>query len=187
MSLLLDEVEHLDPAGAIALRVAADPTEIRRDGMLRARARVEFPGVVVSFTSESKGPLSFATDAYEQRWTGDLAGWQANVRAIALSLKALRAVDRYGVTRSGEQYAGWRQIESGPATPAGFASPDAAARWIRTTAAAAQDRPVPDSAPLPDLYRLLARRMHPDMNGGDQTAWHRLDEARRLLEGTDLW
>ena len=31
-----------------------------------------------------------------------------NLRSIALGLKALRAVDRYGVSRRGEQYAGFR-------------------------------------------------------------------------------
>lgn len=33
--------------------------------------------------------------------------WQHNVRSIALGLEALRAVDRYGITKRGEQYAGF--------------------------------------------------------------------------------
>jgi hypothetical protein len=48
--------------------------------------------------------LVFATDAYED--------WQHNVRAIALTLEALRAVDRYGTT-GGRQYAGFRQLTAG--------------------------------------------------------------------------
>lgn len=34
--------------------------------------------------------------------------WQHNVRSIALGLQSLRAVDRYGISRRGEQYAGFR-------------------------------------------------------------------------------
>jgi hypothetical protein len=39
--------------------------------------------------------------------------WQHNVRAIALGLEALRKVDRYGITRRGEQYAGWKALPAG--------------------------------------------------------------------------
>ena len=34
--------------------------------------------------------------------------WQHNLRSIALGLEALRAVDRYGISRRGQQYAGFR-------------------------------------------------------------------------------
>jgi hypothetical protein len=44
--------------------------------------------------------LVYATDACDF--------WQHNVRSIALGLAALRAVDRYGISRRGEQYAGYR-------------------------------------------------------------------------------
>lgn len=36
------------------------------------------------------------------------ARWQDNVRSIALGLQALRAVGRFGITPSGQQYAGFR-------------------------------------------------------------------------------
>lgn len=44
--------------------------------------------------------LVYATDCCEF--------WQHNVRSIALGLQALRAVDRYGISRRGEQYAGFK-------------------------------------------------------------------------------
>jgi hypothetical protein len=106
--LLLFEVDRLD-GDLIVVQVDGDPGDIRGDGMLRTRARVGFPGVRVSFRSRY-GPLTYATDAYEGMFYGDMPGWQANVRAVALSLQALRAVDRYGVTSSGEQYRGWSAI-----------------------------------------------------------------------------
>jgi hypothetical protein len=179
LKLLVAEVDLLQPTGAIAIRVDADPSDIRRDGMLRARAKVDFPGVIVSFTSAVHGPLSYATDAYEQRWYNDLASWQANVRAIALSLEALRAVDRYGVSRSGEQYVGWRAIEAAPSGT--FASADEALRWVRAQA--------PDGSPewTPrQAYLAAAKLLHPDV-GGDVAQWDRLDEARRLMQSGGMW
>lgn len=186
LDLLRREVELLDPVGAVVLRVDAAADDIRRDGLLRARARVDFPGVAVAFTSASRGPLSFASDMYEQRYYNDLPGWQANVRGIALSLGALRAVDRHGATSCGEQYVGWRQIEAPAPRSESFTSVDAAARWIRS-AAEYDAGQLAQTLPVHELYRLLARRMHPDLNGGQSGEWNRLDEARRLLEGTELW
>jgi hypothetical protein len=93
----------------VVVRIDAADADIRRDGMLRSRAKVGFPGVKLSFESKH-GPLTYATDVYEKLYSGDLESWQANVRAITLGLRALRAVDRYGITRTGEQYRGWTQI-----------------------------------------------------------------------------
>jgi hypothetical protein len=49
--------------------------------------------------------LRYAMDAYET--------YDENLRAIALTLQALRAVERYGVAKGGEQYTGWLKLESG--------------------------------------------------------------------------
>jgi hypothetical protein len=166
LTLLVDEADRLDVRGAIALRIDVQRGDIRRDGMLSARASVGFPGVVVSFQSRF-GPLSYATDAYE--W------WQHNVRAIALSLEALRAVDRYGVSKSGEQYAGWRAIESGH--PAGFASADEAVRWLREVTGVTDPAVSSES-----LLRRAAAMWHPDRNNGDRSNWDRLDAAKQLLD-----
>jgi len=147
--------------------------------MLHARARVGHPGVAISFTSRF-GPLRYATDAYERWYSHGLDGWQANVRAIALALEALRAVDRYGVTRRGEQYTGWRAI----AAPAPlFATPHDAETWMRGYAAElfGPDGAARYNGSLAPLYRAMAKRMHPD-TGAPRADWDRLDAARRLLE-----
>jgi hypothetical protein len=149
LGLLKYEAELLD-ATTLVVQIDADPGDIRRDGMLRARSRVGFPGVKVSLDSRH-GSLTYATDAYD--------GWQANVRAIALSMQALRAVDRYGVSTKGEQYRGWSAIDSGG---------DAARR-------AAQD--------LIASYGGLAEALkatHPD-RGGSNDAFIAVQEARRVL------
>jgi hypothetical protein len=56
--------------------------------------------VALQAATDPSNRLIYATDACEL--------WQHNVRSIALGLEALRAVDRYGITRRGEQYAGFR-------------------------------------------------------------------------------
>lgn len=166
IDLLTNEIERLGCRGVVALRIDVQRGDIRRDGMLRANAGVGFPGVGVSFESRH-GPLTYATDAYDH--------WQANVRAIALSLQALRAVDRYGVSRSGEQYAGWRAIGSG--RPSGFASADEAIRWLHEVTGITD----PTVSPGP-LLRRAAAIWHPDRNNGDRANWDRLDQAKQLLE-----
>ncbi len=104
LELLWRETEMLG-AQDLVLQVDIAERDIRTDGLPRANARYGTnPGVIISFQS-THGPLRYATDAYTE--------WQANLRAIALSLEALRAVDRYGVSRRGEQYRGWQQIEAG--------------------------------------------------------------------------
>jgi hypothetical protein len=36
-----------------------------------------------------------------------------NSRSIGLELEALRAIDRYGITKQGEQYVGFKALPSG--------------------------------------------------------------------------
>jgi hypothetical protein len=88
----------------VVIEIALDESEIRMDGWPRANARPRHPGAIVSFDSKH-GPLRYGTDAFPD--------WQANIRAIALGLEALRKVDRYGIGKRGEQYAGWKQIGAG--------------------------------------------------------------------------
>lgn len=79
--------------------------DIRNDGWPRSGAREpSHPGVEVSFDTRH-GRLVYATDVCER--------WEHNVRAIALGLEALRAVDRHGITRRGEQYAGFKALSAG--------------------------------------------------------------------------
>ncbi|MGH8575602.1 MAG: molecular chaperone DnaJ [Gammaproteobacteria bacterium] len=185
LKLLLFEVGELGGTGAVAIQLDADPADIRQDGMLRARARAgDFPGVIVSFASKH-GPLSYATDAYEQRWSGDLTGWQANVRAIALALVALRAVDRYGVSRRGEQYTGWKALPAGNGGAPSHMTREAAIRCLARLAGQSELALVADDAAT-RTYRLGAWRKaraaaHPDRHGGDRTAWDEVERAARVL------
>jgi hypothetical protein len=109
LDLLESELRHLR-AKDVVIQAGFTRGQLRNDGWPKAGERPKDPGIVISFESP-KGPLSFPCDRYTD--------FQANMRAIALSLEALRAVDRYGVTRQAEQYRGWQQITA-PGTSNGF-------------------------------------------------------------------
>jgi hypothetical protein len=175
--LLGDELQHLDAVEPVVFQIDVQEADLRRDGMLRANARAGHPGVAVSFQSKY-GPLRYATDAYERVYGFGLESWQANIRAIALALTALRAVDRYGVTKRGEQYTGWKALPA--SNGIAFPSADAALRWMGENSSLTS---VPGNARI--IYRDLARRMHPDA-GGDPDDWARLDAARQLLTTAGL-
>lgn len=105
-SLLERELKQLR-ARQIVLQMAVTDDDIRQDGWIRATARPAHPGVILSMDSRY-GPLSYPCDTFHD--------WQDNVRAIALALEALRKVDRYGVTKRGEQYTGWKALPPGDNT-----------------------------------------------------------------------
>jgi hypothetical protein len=171
LDLLADEIGKIDGKPPVVFQIDVQEADLRLDGMLRSNAKVGHPGVVISFESKY-GPLRYATDTYERQWGHGLDGWKANIRAIALALQALRAVDRWGVTKRGEQYAGWKALPPGGTVT--FPTADAALRWMREMASMGEA-----SAPR-DVYRALARKLHPDA-GGNAEDWDRLAAAKLLL------
>lgn len=104
------EIERLDGKSPV-IGAGFRDSDLRKDGMPRSDRRQApylHPGVEISFDSRY-GRMTYATDEFHD--------WQDNVRAIALSLEALRAVDRYGVSKRGQQYAGWAQLSAGGPDP----------------------------------------------------------------------
>jgi hypothetical protein len=194
LDLLERELFMLD-GEELVLEIDVREQDLRLDGMLRANARADQPAVIVAFESVH-GPLLYRSDQYEGapswRRGGMQEGWQHNVYAVALTLEALRSVDRYGATRSGEQYRGYRQIGGAPAIV-----PDAPLDLFgaaRVVAAAAE--PMLSGAGLDNAARILmsggdelaaavrqARRFaHPD-TGGSTDAFQRVEAAVRVLRG----
>ena len=103
------------------LLVAIDPAKFRRDGRPYANAVAEHPGVILSFDIPKLGRVSYPCDTFTT--------WEDNLRAVVLSLEALRKVDRYGTTQHREQYRGFLAIEA-TAAPAGFSSADDALSFL---------------------------------------------------------
>lgn len=170
----------------IVLQVDADERAMRRDGGIRADAKVRTRGVVVSFDSKH-GPLRYACDTFESQWYGQMPSWQANVRAVALGLEALRKVSRYGIAGRGEQYTGWAQIGTGmpPISAVDRMTAGEAVgivgRWRHHPTEFLDDsirRNV--SGCVDTLYKRGAKVLHPDA-GGDADDFKRLVLARNLL------
>lgn len=188
LTLLRDEVDRLNgqhAAAEIVLQVDVISGDLRQDGMLRANATVRSPGVVVSFGSQH-GPLRYATDRFTSTWAGQMPGWQANVRAIALGLGDLRRLDQYGITSRGEQYAGWAQLGSGIAMPAAMTRAEAA-RFVWSLIGDHWAGPGQDADRMltdPEFCRLVVRsavkHLHPDV-GGNTDQYQRVLDARTVL------
>lgn len=101
------EIESLG-GKEVVIGVVVPESEIRFDGSLKgAPSRVQglrHSGVELSFEVK-KGRLVYASDVFDD--------WTDNLRGIRLGLEALRAVNRYGISEGGEQYAGYLQLPSG--------------------------------------------------------------------------
>lgn len=168
-ALLDRELSMLD-AEHVVIQADCDTSQIRRDGMLRADARMRGPGVIVSFESRY-GPLSYPCDRFSD--------WQDNLRAIALSLEALRAVDRYGVTRRSEQYRGWKAITlrgDDEFNNAGEAAYFLARHCPGVTATGIQA----DVEQARRAYKHAAAENHPD-RGGAADLFNRITSAWEVL------
>lgn len=144
------------------MQLAIDEAQFRRDGMPRADAKPTHPGVIVNIQS-AQGTLSFPCDTFTR--------WPDNLRAIALALEALRKVDRYGVTQTGQQYRGWLAID---AKPAGSA---VEAAYALLCTIAGTDRITSGSL----LVRNARKLAHPDVNNGDRAQWERVEAAVGVL------
>jgi hypothetical protein len=113
LRLLEREIEQVGGRDAIVGVVTRD---IRADGTgFLSNAVLRAPGAELSFDKpegRSWRRLTFHTDAFRTYNYRD--SFESNLRAIALGLEALRTVDRYGITTSGQQYAGFAALTAGP-------------------------------------------------------------------------
>jgi hypothetical protein len=113
LKLLERELEQVGARDPIVGVVSPD---LRVDGSgFLANARIQHVGAELSFDKPEGSTwrrLTFHTDAFRDYSARD--SFESNLRAIALGLEALRTVDRYGITTSGQQYAGFAALTAGP-------------------------------------------------------------------------
>lgn len=161
------ELEKLR-AKDVILETAHRDGDVRMNGSVNASATPLHPGVILSFDSRH-GPLRYFTDAYES--------WRANVRAIGLGLEALRAVDRYGISGRGEQYTGFARLMAAKLAM----TPERARQVIAETAGLNRTALFgADDDMIATMYRLAAKRVHPDVVG-EREKWDELAEAAEKL------
>ena len=109
VELLARELRMLKPKTTI-LEIDLRERDFRIDGLPRADRTARTDGIVLTMLKTRHGhDLRYEVAEFDR--------WQDNVRAVALGLEALRAVDRYGVTRLGQQYAGWKALPMAATTP----------------------------------------------------------------------
>lgn len=170
LSLLESELRHLR-AKNVVIQAGFALSDIRNDGWPRSNARKPVdPGVIVSFEAGA-GAMAFPCDRYTD--------WTANLRAIALSLEALRAVDRYGVTRRSEQYRGWTQLPPPPPAKRVLSRGEAAI-MLAALSGVPKEFILADNEAIEKAYRTAAKRAHPDAGGSD-AAFQDLQEIMRIL------
>lgn len=174
LELLSSEIEHLRGRDVV-LEVDVLERHIRQDGMLRADAKATSDAVVVAFESKH-GPLLYRCDRFFTHWADQGPAWQHNVRAIALTLEALRAVDRYGATETGQQYAGFKALPAGRAMPSSHMTSDEAKALLRRVVGG--DYPAWSEL---DWHRAARRKAHPDRHAGDQSLWDQVEQAAEVL------
>jgi hypothetical protein len=165
LDLLENELFQLDARG-IVIEAGFALADLRNDGWPRAGAKPIHPGIRLRFQS---GAQQFVMPC------DTFSAWADNLRAIALSLEALRRINRYGVTRKREQYQGFAALPAGEAHVAGPPRPEAEALFL---ARLIGGNDIGDVANVtrailadPEAFREASRkaihRAHPDTGGSD--------------------
>jgi hypothetical protein len=178
MTLLEREITSLKGFD-VTIEVEVLPAAIRADGTgLRANQRPASDAVIVSFDTKSRGAFTWRADEYTKPNYGSGEGWRHNVHAVAKTLEALRAVERYGLV-SGQQYEGLAALPAGRGSSASHMTADEARQLIieilgAFDGAAARG----DTAAQIRRARGLA---HPDRRNGDRTLWDQVEQAARVL------
>lgn len=168
LTLLYREVGMVGATSAV-LELDLTQAELRLDGMPRMDARPRSSAVVISFEA-THGPLQFATDRF--------IDWKDNVRAIALGLEALRKIDRYGIAQTSQQYAGYKALPSG-GTEGVVGESDGKLSFDQAKAFMTH---YGGDGDLTAQYRNAARKLHPDVNGGDRRLFQKLQHAMEVVK-----
>lgn len=184
LKLLDRELDQIRAQEPIVIQTYMNERDVRNDGLPRSDARVPSnPGVIVSFKRRVRydpqlrkdiyEDLSFPCDTFEK--------WQDNLRAIALALEALRKVDRYGVTKNGEQYKGWKALP--PQTSNGFDDKYQAAKFIfhHSQMKIEVNRIIGFKEDFETAYKQAVRKLHPDA-GGNHSDFVMLQQAAEILK-----
>jgi len=177
LDLLESELRNLG-AKDIVIQVDLDPRDIRNDGMLRSNAQPRTPRIILSF-ERKRGQQTVSMSYPCDRFTD----WQDNLRAIGLSLQALRSVDRYGVTNSGEQYRGWERIGGPVAVHSnGFQSADEAAEFLAHVGAGNKSKIMASRDEMETAYRYACVATHPDRPNGSADTFKKVQAAKSRLQ-----
>jgi hypothetical protein len=169
LNLLEREARALECTELVIEADFRDKDFARSDGWPKSNVRPLSPRVVVSMLNSKHGPLRYPCDRFDR--------FEDNVRAIGLALEALRKVDRYGVTRKGEQYAGWKAL---PASTNATMTVEAAAALVANLANTKAATILSDAQLARAAFRDALKLVHPD-TGGSADRFNEVQTARKVL------
>lgn len=154
--------EELRRLGASNM-VLSSNLRLRNDGLPYSKqAQPRDQGVAVYFTYK-KQPMCFACDRWDRI--------QDNIYAIAMTIEALRGIERWGSGSMVEQaFTGFVAL---PPPRSGSTDP-----WDLLGI-----RPGATEAEIDAAYREKAKKAHPDTPGGSVEAMQALNEARVAVKG----
>lgn len=181
LGLLEREVRMIRGVDAV-VELALHEKQFTREGLPYSEARPDHPGVIVRVRKPVLNPKGKQDMVPLYFPAARFSTWQANLRAVAISLEDLRRIDRYGVTQNSQQYLGFGKYLPGPVHE-GVLTLDAAAVLI-----ANEGGGVPYSSIIGSVetyrasYRRAAARLHPDAGEHDADKWERLQAAKTLLD-----
>lgn len=171
----------------LVIEIDVQPSDLKLNGELRARAKAASPAVIVAFDSQlirndrPLGAMLYRCDTYVAAYYGT-EDWHHNVTAIVRTLESLRAVDRHGATDTGQQYAGFKQLGAGTAMGAAVSSHLTSSDAQKRVLALAGSTSWPTTEDgINRVVTLAKRTAHPDRNDGDHTEWRELAEALTVL------
>lgn len=173
------ERELLAELKAIGVRTAVLELDLSRgdlrvtDGLPRAGSSPRTSRVRLSFQHRRHGRLSFACWTYSH--------WHDNVRAIRMTLEALRAVDRYGAVQGDKQYTGFKQLPGGSQGDQPSMTVEEAAYFIAQVVSVPFMLIVKSHGIYREAYRDAAKVLHPDA-GGDEGSFKKLQGAKLILD-----
>ncbi len=176
VAMLRRELLHLGARAGIIQTAHREDQISTVTGQPLPDRKPKHPGVIVAADTKH-GALKWVCD--------DCAKWTDNLRAIALTLERLRLADRYGVTRRGEQYAGWKMLP-GPITAAAQGNAqgmtiDEAARFVGGVCGVSAGVILESKSWWETAYKSAAKRLHPDVTK-DAGSWKKLMDAKQLLD-----
>lgn len=176
LDLLERELYHLN-AQNILIDGYFGYSDIRNDGWPKSKARPSQPGIVLSFGTK-RGRITMPCDTYTE--------WEANLRAIALTLENLRAVERYGVTTERqEQYTGWLKLPAASADDEATACAQMLVKYSGFTITDAS-LVLSDQSEFERAWKSAARRTHPD-TGGSSEDFKQVIAARDQIKTLKGW
>lgn len=167
IELLKKELRLINASDEL-VQLSCEAGQIRRDGWPRSDCRAS-PPVAVTFSLKDRS-VTMPCNTY--------SNWHCNLRAIALSLQALRAVDRYGVSSNGEQYRGWTALTY---QPDHFHDVPSAAAFLCKFGGGDPVKVRSEITAFKACFKRACVETHPD-NGGNSEDFKAVMKAKELIE-----